>query len=267
MDEAVGSLAGKRVVNTRAAHQAGELDELLCARRAQPLPYPCIRIAPPEDPTTLDEALREAARGGFDWLLLTSANGVHAIAGRLTALDIGPLPAELRLGAIGSGTAHAAERELGRVPDLLPDEALAEGLLAAFPRRPGLRVLLPQGDLARPLLARGLQEQNVAVAAVPAYRTLVGTGGVDLPALLVQRRVDALALTSPSAARNLMVRLGEDQACLKALGDLRAACIGPVTAAAAADLGLPVLQAVEHSLVGLVDELETYFSTVVVRDE
>ena len=162
----MNALEGKRVVNTRAAHQAAELDELLRARGAQPLSYPCIRIEPPEDPARLDEALREAVGGAFDWLLLTSANVVHAVAGRLAALDVGPLPAELRLGAIGGGTAQAAERELGRVPDLLPDEALAEGLLAAFPRRPGLRVLLPQGDLARPLLARGLQEQDVAVAAV-----------------------------------------------------------------------------------------------------
>jgi uroporphyrinogen-III synthase/uroporphyrinogen III methyltransferase/synthase len=95
----------------------------------------------------------------------------------------------------------------------------------------------------------------------------VGTGGVDLPALLVQKQVDALALTSPSAARNLMVRLGEEQASLKALVDVPVACIGPVTAAAATGFGWPLLRAGEHSLAGLVDELELYFSTVVVRDE
>jgi len=263
----MGSLVGKRVVNTRPTHQASELDELLYARDAQPLSYPCIRIEPPENLATLDEALCEATRGRFDWLLLTSANAAHAVAERLTALGVGALPAALRLGAIGSGTAQAVERELGRVPDLLPDEACAEALLAALPCRPDLRVLLPQSDLARPLLARGLQEQHVTVAAVPAYRTLVGSGGVDLPALLAQRQVDAFILTSPSTVRNLLVRLDAEGAPSETLADIPLACIGPVTALEAARLGSLVLEARQHTLAAVVDELDLYFSTGVVRDE
>jgi len=57
------SLAGKRVVNTRAAHQAAELDDLLRGRGAVPVSYPCIAIAPPADPAPLDAALRDAAAG------------------------------------------------------------------------------------------------------------------------------------------------------------------------------------------------------------
>jgi uroporphyrinogen-III synthase len=263
MGDVAGSLAGRRVINTRAVHQAAELDELLHQRGALPLAYPCIRIEPPRDCAALDEALREAASGGFDWLLLTSANAVHAVAERVADLDVGPLPTELRLAAIGAGTAQAAERELGRLPELVPNDARAEALLAAFPRRPGLRVLLPQGELARPLLARGLAER-VCVVALVAYRTLVGSGGVDLPALLAARQVDAVALTSPSTARNLITRLGPGEDSLRALAGVPAACIGPLTVDAATQLGSPIVEAREHSLAGLVDALETYFSTVAV---
>jgi uroporphyrinogen-III synthase len=276
----MSALAGKRVVNTRAPHQAAELNELLRARGAEPLAYPCIRIEPPQDCAPLDEALRRAAGGGFDWLLLTSANAVHAVAQRLAVLSGASLPADLRLGAIGRGTGRATERELGRAPDLLPDEAIAESLLAALRARselPGTgtggassrvrpRILLPQGDLARPLLARELAV-HAQVEAVQAYRTVLGEGGVDLPRLLRRRQVDAVVLTSPSTARNLLLRLGPGEDCRRALAEVPAACIGPVTAAAAAALGSHILQPGEHSLTGVVDALEAYFSTMVVPND
>jgi uroporphyrinogen-III synthase len=263
MSELTGSLRGRRVLNTRAVHQAAELDALLSARGALPLAYPCIRIESPQDCTALDEALREAVAGGFDWLLLTSANAVHAIALRLAALGLGALPADLHVAAIGSGTAQAAEHQLRRLAELVPDSARAEALLAVFPQRSGLRVLLPQAELARPLLAQELAERACVVSPV-AYRTLVGSGGVDLRTLLAAGRVDAVALTSPSTARNLVVRLGPDEGSLRALAALPAACIGPLTVDAAAQLGAPIVEAREHSLPGLVDALETYFSTLAV---
>lgn len=78
-------LAGKRVVNTRAAHQAAELDRLLRDRGAVPLSFPCIAIRPPTDVAPLDAALGRLADGGFDWVVFTSANTVEAVAGRLSA--------------------------------------------------------------------------------------------------------------------------------------------------------------------------------------
>jgi uroporphyrinogen-III synthase len=263
MGDVAGGLEGRRVLNTRAVHQAAELDALLRARGALPLAYPCILIEPPLDCTELDDAVREAVAGGFDWLLLTSANAVHAIAERLASLEAGRLPAGLLVAAIGAGTAQAAERELGRLPQLVPEDASAEAMLAAFPPRLGLRVLLPQGELARPLLAGGLADR-ARVVTVVAYRTLVGSGGVDLPALLAARQVDAVALTSPSTVRNLLVRLGPDEDSLRALAAVPAACIGPLTAKAAVELGSAIVEAPEHSLAGLVDALETYLSTVAV---
>ncbi|MCX7671089.1 MAG: uroporphyrinogen-III synthase, partial [Anaerolineae bacterium] len=96
MTTASGPLQGKRIAVTRAAHQAGELDDLLRRRGAEPLPYPCIAIAPPADTGPLDAALRELAAGAFDWLVLTSRNAVDVLADRLAALGLS-LPAAPRI--------------------------------------------------------------------------------------------------------------------------------------------------------------------------
>src|SRR5262245_22252377 len=103
-------LRDKRVVITRALHQAEEMAALLRERGAQPLLYPCIAITPPDDTRLLDTALKAVERGGFDWLVLTSANTVYALDERLKALglNVGAL-ANLRIAAIGRVTATAAD--------------------------------------------------------------------------------------------------------------------------------------------------------------
>jgi uroporphyrinogen-III synthase len=254
------TLKGKRIVNTRAPHVAAELDELLRLRGAEPLLYPSIRVVPPPDTAPLDGAVRDAVAGRFDWLLLTTAHAAYMVGQRLASLGLGPLPEGLHVGAIGADAAQATERELGRTPHVLPEDAVAASFLQASCNGRDLRALLPQGDLARPLLARGPAEHSVHVTAVPAYSTLLGSGGVDLPLLLAEQRVDAVALTSPISARNLGLRLDAEGAFKDALAGLPLACSGSATAAAAAELGGIVLESEERSLAGLIDELERYFS-------
>ena len=114
----------------------------------------------------------------------------------------------------------------------MPDESVAEGLAASLAAslRPGERVLLPQADIARPVLAQRLAAAGAKVVAVPAYRTVIGSGGVDLPALLADKQVDAITLTSASTARNLLQRLAAAGADGAGLEGVCIACIGPVTA-------------------------------------
>ena len=71
-------LAGKRIVVTRARHQAPPLADLIRKVGGAPLPYPCIAILPPSDPRPLAECLRRLDE--YDWLLLTSGNSARAIA-------------------------------------------------------------------------------------------------------------------------------------------------------------------------------------------
>ncbi len=264
MPESSRGLPGKRIVVTRAAAQADELDDLLQARGATPLAYPCIAIAPPEDTTLLDTAILELAAGAFAWLVLTSRNTVTVLAERLRHLRLSPQALRPRaVAAVGSATAAAAVLELGLAVDLTPSEFVAEALAAALLARmdPGDRVLLCQADIARPDLAQTLKAAGTAVTSVVAYRTVPGTGGIDLPAHLAARRIDAITFTSSSTVRNLLARLEAEGGDRAALQDICLACLGPVTAATARQLGLTVdVMPATHTIPALVDALDAYFA-------
>lgn len=258
-------LAGRRVVVTQAAHQAHELAGLLHQAGAVALYYPCIEIKPPSDPAALDQSLLDVAAGRFDWLVLTSANTVRTLAERADSLRLPPWTwAKVKVAAIGAATGEAAAALLGRRPDLLPAENMAEGLahslLAAA--GPGQRLLLPQADIARPVLLKSLTSAGLDVTPVVAYRTALGSGGINLAALLAAEPapVDAITFTSSSTVRNLLRRLAAEGGDCSQLARLCLAAIGPVTAQTLQDAGLPVTaEAHDQSLEGLVQALITYW--------
>ncbi len=248
-------MKGKHIVVTRAVHQAGELCELLETQGAEPLLYPCIDIVPPENIDALDDALQSALDGVFDWLILTSSNTVLALAQRLETLHR-KLPESLAVAAIGHSTAQAARDLLNMQPDLVPDKYVAEAMIEALQPIAGRRVFLPQSNIARPILAEQLAAAGAEVTTVAAYRTVVGSGGVDLPVLLAANQVDAITFTSSSTVRNFHKRIGNHN-----LDDVCIACIGPITSKTAEETGLPVTLVPEnYTLEGLVNALETHFS-------
>lgn len=257
MSPASTVLQGRRIVNTRALHQAAELDTRIMAQGGIPLSYPCIAIQPPTDTQTLDNAL--CRLDGFDWLVLTSVNTVLALATRAAALglDLADYPM-LHTAAIGPATAQAAQEQLGITCDLLPDEYIAEALAAALQPIAGARIFLPESAIARPVLVRMLAEAGAQVTAAPAYETVCGSGGVDLPALLAQHTVDAVTFTSSSTVRCFMERLPD----YTALDGVCMACIGPKTAHTARTYGLKwVMTASVYTLDGLLDALAVCFQS------
>lgn len=270
-DALAGPLGGKRVVVTQAVHQAPELGALLAGRGAVPLFYPCIAIEPPADTTELDRALAAAAAGYYDWLVITSANTVLVLRGRLQAMGLSPNAlAGVHLAAIGAPTAEAVAQHLDRSADLVPDDSKAEGLAQALAAvaAPGERMLVPQADIARAALVQGLTAAGLNVTSLAAYRTTIGSGGVPLRKLLAEgpgsgEGVDAITFTSPSTARNLLARLEQEGGApldLNSLQRVVLACIGPVTADALVAAGLPpTVVATKQSLEGLVEALITYY--------
>ena len=238
------ALAGRRVVITRAAEQAGRLRRLLEEAGATVVELPTIAVA---DPVDGGEALRDAMREPWDWVVVTSPNGarraVAAAGGRASALA-------LAWAVVGPGTA-AALAEVGVTAALVPARFVAEGLLEVFPApppdRPG-RVLLAQAAAARPVLAEGLLELGWHVTTVVAYRTVPVSPPADL--LAAARDADAVAFTSVSTVEGFIGALGPD-------GRLPVVVtIGPVTAAAARDRGLEVAAVADpHTLEGLVEAL------------
>ena len=236
-------LFGRRVVVTRPRAQAGALADLLEAEGAEVIPFPTIAIAPPADPAPLERAV--AAAGGYDWIVFTSANGVEAFFTRFAATrrDVRELE-PVRLAAIGPETAAQLERRLLRVA-VAAEDYRAEGLVAALADEDmrGRRVLLPRAAGARPVLPEALRARGARVDEVVAYRA-VPPGEADvagLTAALEAGAVDAVTFTSSSTVRNFVELLGRPAAArLAGDGGPAVACIGPVTAATARDLGLRV---------------------------
>lgn len=231
-----GALAGKRVINTRAAHQAAEFSALLRQHGATPVEYPCIEIVPPDDTALLDAALRELAAGCFDWLVLTSANTVTALSDRLTALGLSLNGAAFRTAAVGPVTADAA-RQIGLEPLDLPHEHTAEALAGAVPDVLGTRALLPASALTRPTLADSLTRRGADVVTVCAYRTVCGHGGDNVPRLLAHHQIEAIAFTSSSTVTFFVERLLRENGALDDALLLCAVCIGQPTAATARKYG------------------------------
>ena len=263
-----GALDGKAIVNTRAIHQAEALNTLLRAKGAVPLDYPCIAITPPEDSALLDASLIDLVVGRFDWLVLTSANTVMAIAERIKVLELTLEGTSFRTAAVGPATAEAAQEQLRLELADLSAEYTAESLAHSLPVEAGTRVLLPESAIARPTLAAMLSARGAKVNVVATYRTVCGHGGADIPQLLAQKRIDALTFTSSSTVTCFLGRLSTEGVRQEDALTLFAACIGTKTAATAREYGFTVLTAAaEHTLDGLVDALDTYFARRIESEE
>jgi uroporphyrinogen-III synthase len=99
------------------------------------------------------------------------------------------------------------------------------------------------------------------VTCVVAYQTVIGSGGVNLPLLLRQSDVDAITLTSSSAATNLRRRVVDEDGDETTLRQVPIGCIGSRTAETARAQGLRVVAVPEeHSLGGLVAALDEFFA-------
>ncbi len=269
-------LFGQRVLVTRSRTQASRLCELLEDAGAQPVELPAIEIAPPQDFAPLDRAVCRLS--SYAWVIFASVNAVDAVFARLDeqGRDARAFGAA-RVGAIGPATA-AALAQRGIRADFTPSRSVSAAALeelAAYPWS-GLSVLLPSADIGRDELAEGLSRLGAAVERVTAYRTIPAPDAAQRAARAFTDGIDVVTFTSSSTVRNLLSildrngldRNGNGRAALDRNGVGRAAldgslvaCIGPVTAAAARELGLRVdIEAQEHTVEGLASALVDYFS-------
>jgi uroporphyrinogen-III synthase len=242
-------------VVTRRPEQSRALTEALTALGADVTEVPLVAVVPPADPAALRRAA--AALDQYDWIVLTSANAVEALAGAREA-GPGPLPATVRVATVGPATTRAVRERLRAEVALEPlHEYQAEGLLEAFRsvEVAGHRVLLPVSDRARDVLAAGLRARGATVDVVEAYRTITPPGSAAALARAVGARTDLVTLASPSAVEGLTAALG------RTAKGLPAAVIGPVTERAARAAGLAVEVVASPSTTdGLVDAIRRHFA-------
>jgi uroporphyrinogen-III synthase len=258
-------LSGLRVLVGRARHQASALSKNLRHLGAEVLEIPFIEIRKPRSYRPLDTALKNI--GSYDWLILTSVNGVDAFWKRLRKLHLTKRHLQhLQVAAIGPSTRKAAERR-GLKVDVVPKEYVAESVVERLRERvQGKRVLLARAKIARDVIPIELRKLGAHVDVVEAYETAVPLSSrARLNAVLrdPKRRPDVITFTSSSSALNFVTlvtgRTPHGQGARNYIGKLhgvKLASIGPVTSATLRQLGLPVdIEAREYTIPGLVNAI------------
>src|SRR5580704_1579637 len=219
-------LKGVRVLVGRARHQAGALSGALRKLGVQVIEIPFIEIRKPRSFKPLDEALRNLAT--YDWLILTSTNGVEAMWERMRKLELigtgkkrggydfsravrrektkpaSATEGHLRIAAIGPATQRAIERRGAKV-DVVPETYIAESVVRSLKSKvKGKRVLLVRAKVARDVIPRELRKAGASVHVVEAYETVVPKSSrTRLQAALTNstRRPHVVTFTSSSTVR------------------------------------------------------------------
>lgn len=257
-------MSGIRVLVGRARHQASALSSGLRELGAQVIEIPFIEIRKPRSYKPLDAALKNLRE--YDWLILTSVNGVEALWERLKKLGLSNRQLRhLKIAAIGPATKKAIE-ERGLRVQVMPKEYVAESVVASLRRQvKGKRILLARARVARDVIPRELRELGATVDVVEAYETVVPkTSRKRLQALLKypQRRPDVITFTSSSTVRNFVALLGPKNRGRVACNHTSSMCfasIGPVTSATLRELGLRVdTEAKAYTIPGLTQAIVSW---------
>jgi uroporphyrinogen-III synthase len=261
-------LAGIRVLVGRARRQASALSAGLKALGADVIEIPFIEIRKPRSYGTLDAALKRITE--YDWLILTSVNGVEALSARMKRWKIKRSQfALLQIAAIGPATKSEIEK-LGLKVALVPEQYIAESVIERMGGKvEGKRVLLARARVARDLIPRELRKMGAQVDVVEAYETIVPPSSRRRLRLIMKdpkRRPHIVSFTSSSTVRNFVALLGGRGPYSTSLRagpphTIQFASIGPITSATLREFDLPVdIEAREYTIPGLITAIARYNS-------
>ncbi|MDX8404421.1 MAG: uroporphyrinogen-III synthase [Mariprofundaceae bacterium] len=247
------SLAGKKILITRAENQLESTAAEILKRGGVPLHLPCLEVE------CLDQNIRQSIpllENGPIELLFTSRNSVQCLAS-LTGEKFSKLLKPHKVTAIGTKTAEAL-KQLGVSPDMLPETASQEGLIDAY-RDSGIpkELIFFRAEEGSDSLSNALTKQGCEIITIHTYRMKCPTSDAsEMVHQIEQQNVDAVLLGSPKTVKNYIKRLGNrETANIPAI-----AVISPQVSSAATDLGLNVqATAKKASFDAMLDALADYF--------
>src|SRR5437667_11879734 len=225
------SLAGIRILVGRARHQASALSADLRKLGADVIEIPFIEIHKPRSYQPLDSALKRLPE--YDWLILTSVNGVEAVWERVRKLGLPTSDLrKLKISDIGPATKRAIENH-GLKVDVVPQEYVAESVVRSLRNQvKGKRILLARAKVARDVIPRELRKLGAKVDVVEAYETVVpAKSKTKLRAVMSdpKRRPHVITFTSSSTVKNFLALIGKGNRGI--LKQIQLASIGPITSA------------------------------------
>jgi uroporphyrinogen-III synthase len=281
-------LTGRRVLVTRAAHQAGRLSDALRELGAAPVEVPVLEIQPPESYEALDEAL--TLINSYDWLLFTSVNAVVVFHVRAKDLGVPLSDLRARIAAVGRSTAEALEKLVHLKVSLTPREYVAERLVEALlksndalkghdfsragevPKKQGAlapegslageRILIARAAVARDVIPDALRAAGATVDVVDAYRNVMPEAAPELLRAALEKGIAAATFTSSSSVTHLAEAANAAGITFPFAG-VAAISIGPVTSGTLRENGWePAAEASPSDIPGLVRALAGYFESV-----
>jgi uroporphyrinogen-III synthase len=164
-------LSGKTVLITRSVGQSSQFAQMILATGANVIEMPALEICPPSSWEALDNALANLSQ--FDWLILTSSNGINYFFERLMALekDVRTL-ADIKIAVVGEKTAQSLKNH-NLKPDFIPPNFIADSLVEHFPEQlNGKKVLFPRVESGgRKELVTEFRNQGAEITEVAAYQS------------------------------------------------------------------------------------------------
>lgn len=255
------SLAGRRIVVTRPAEQADKLAREIEARGGTAVRFPVLAIFDVEDPRPL-QAAAEAIED-YDYAIFVSPNAAEKALSAITARR--PWPPRVVAAAMGETSARAIARYgVARIVQpsggRFDSEALLERPEFQAAALRGRRVAIFRGDAGRELLGETLESRGAQVERIPCYRR--GRPDLDadpLRALLAQRGIDAVTVTSSEGLRNLVAMVGA--AGVAALKAVPLFVAHQRIAEEARQIGFAVVAVTAPGDAGLLAGLEAHFNS------
>ncbi|MDS3862464.1 uroporphyrinogen-III synthase [Thermosynechococcaceae cyanobacterium BACA0444] len=252
-------LADQSILVTRAATQAPTFSQALRQAGATVWEMPTLEIGPPSSWDALDHALD--ILDSFDWLILTSTNGVEAVWSRMRGLGIDPAKlTPLKIAVVGQKTAQSLQA-YGRTPDFIPPQFIADALVEHFPESmTGLKILFPRVETGgREMLVQAMTDAGAKIVEVAAYESRCPHQiAPEIAELLQAKTLTMITFTSGKTVQHFCQLVGGVEIAQALLERVKLASIGPQTSQACRKyFGRVEIEAAEHTLEGLVRAILT----------
>jgi uroporphyrinogen III methyltransferase/synthase len=252
-------LFGKRILVTRPVSGARGFAAAVRARGAEPILAPTISIEPPDDEASAHATLDRL--DSFAWVVFSSRNAVDAVFAHLDATGGDARSfGRARVAAIGPRTAGLL-RERGIRADLIPNAYVSEELTSALiaATQPSDAVAILRAQDGRDVLQQTLADAGRIITSVPLYRTVSVR---DARFARDVERAEILTFLSASAMRGYIENFADANVAVQAARGKVVACIGPVVADAAREVGLHVdVQPDGYTGDEMLDALEEFFAS------
>jgi uroporphyrinogen-III synthase len=218
------SLKGKRVLVPRGKNSAKSFSSIVEGYGGIPVEVPLLDFRPVDKAENI-EPIKESLHT-YDWIIFTSNVTVETFFTLVKGKNVS-LP---KIAVIGEKT-ELALNNLGIKVDFKPKEYVAESFVKEFEPfvKPGEKLLIPKGNLARDVIAQFFRDKGHDVDEVIIYETFFPAESKEkLVQLLKDKSIDVLPFTSPSTIEHFM-RVVDEYNLHDSLEDCVIAVIGPIS--------------------------------------